>query len=200
MNEDTIIREMREGDDTYKTAQLTFETAPGLFRALFGRRKKAVLKIEALIKLGSNIFSHRNILAALNGGEISGVLIGYDTASVNKGAMNEDLKQRLSFFARLRFWMIIRFSRHIMDYSDIPGFYIQDLCVDPACRGKGIGRGLLEYCIARSREKGTGNVYLDVESKNETALNLYTSMGFETVRKINIKIAGITLYRMRRPV
>lgn len=200
MNEDIIIREMSISDDTNKTARLICETAPGLFIALFGGREKAVAKIEILVKLENNIFSYRNILIAEKGGNIRGILIGYDAASVNKEDMNKDIKTALPFFARLRFWAITRFSRHIMDYSDINGCYIQDLCVAPADRGKRIGYRLLDHYIAGSRKKGVKNIYLDVDSKNVTALNLYTAMKFEAVRKIKIKIAGITLYRMRRVV
>lgn len=200
VNEDIIISEMLEDGDMNRAAQLIFETAPELFIALFGRKEKAVPKIEALVKLENNIFSYKNILTAETGGNISGILVGYDVASVNKEDMNEDLKKELSFFARLRFWMIIRFSRHIMDFEGITGCYIQNLCVDPACRGKRIGYRLMEQYIAACGEKRIENVYLDVEAENEAAVNLYKKTGFEIFRTTNIKIAGVTLFRMRRVI
>lgn len=198
MNDDIVIREMLKEGDTDKAAQLIYETVPGLFRALFGKRK-AVSKIEALLRLENNIFSYKNILTAEKGGGICGIILGYDVASVNKGDMKKDFRNALSFFAWPRFWAIMRFSRHIMDFKGISGCYIQNLCVDPACRGKRIGYRLLERYIAASREKGAENIYLDVESTNEAAVKLYKAMKFEIVRKTEIKVAGVTLYRMRHP-
>lgn len=200
MNGEIKIVELFKDGDTNRAARLIFETAPDLFHALFGRKEKAVPKIEALVKLENNIFSYRNILTAETGGNIGGILVGYDVASVNKEDMNNDLKKALSLFARLRSWMIMRFSRHIMDFEGITGCYIQNLCVDPVHRGKRIGFKLLERYIAACGEKGVENVYLDVESENENALNLYKKAGFEIFRTTNIKIAGVTLYRMRRAV
>ncbi len=149
------------------------------------------------MKLKNNLFSYKNILIAVKGKDIKGILIGYDIADVNKREMNKDLANALSFFARLRFWIIISCSRHIMDFQGINGYYIQNLCVDPASRGKGIGRKLLDYYIAVSKN-GAQNVYLDVEANNEGAVKLYRAMDFEIFRTTDIKIAGVTLYRMRR--
>ncbi len=200
MKEDIVIKQMQKSDDARQAAQLVYGTAPDLFRALLGRREKAVSKIVMLLPLEDNIFSYRNLLIAVKGRDIKGILIGYNVESVCKEKMKKDLKQTLSLFARLRFWMIIHFSRHIMDFEGIDGGYIQNLCVGPACRGEGIGRRLLEHYIAGCGREGIKDVYLDVEGDNETAVNLYKKTGFEIFRTTNIKIAGVTLYRMRRIV
>jgi len=59
---------------------------------------------------------------------------------------------------------------------------ISDVFVEENCRGKGIGRKIVERCIASSRMKGFKNIYLTVVEDNYPAVRLYTSMGFVTER------------------
>ncbi len=50
--------------------------------------------------------------------------------------------------------------------------------VDPALRGRGIGRDVLRRTCHRLRAAGVAQVHLEVEVDNEHALGLYTSLGF----------------------
>jgi ribosomal protein S18 acetylase RimI-like enzyme len=56
---------------------------------------------------------------------------------------------------------------------------IRMLGVDPAGRGHGIGRALVEACIERSREAGKRIVTLRTTERMKTAQALYDSMHFE---------------------
>lgn len=56
---------------------------------------------------------------------------------------------------------------------------IYGLGVLPEYRGKGYGRGILARAIEKLQESGSEEVMLQVEAKNENALNLYKSCGFE---------------------
>jgi ribosomal protein S18 acetylase RimI-like enzyme len=49
----------------------------------------------------------------------------------------------------------------------------------PAFRGQGLGRRLLESCLALARQAGITRVELEVRSNNEQALHLYRRLGFE---------------------
>ncbi|MCJ7451250.1 MAG: GNAT family N-acetyltransferase [Steroidobacteraceae bacterium] len=51
--------------------------------------------------------------------------------------------------------------------------YLEDLFVDPACRGRGIARGLIEAVARRAREEGAGRLYWLTHQHNETARMLY---------------------------
>lgn len=55
---------------------------------------------------------------------------------------------------------------------------IEDVVVDPSCRGKGMGRALVESLIRRAR--GQGITYLSLTSNPERveAIALYQSLGF----------------------
>ncbi|OEV01715.1 GNAT family N-acetyltransferase [Streptomyces oceani] len=55
---------------------------------------------------------------------------------------------------------------------------IQGLLVDPAVRGHGVGRALLEEACARAREEGALRMGLRVLGTNEPARRLYAAAGF----------------------
>ena len=55
--------------------------------------------------------------------------------------------------------------------------YIDDLCVDENCRGKGIGTALYNSAIALAKELGCYNLTLNVWSCNPTALAFYQKQG-----------------------
>lgn len=51
--------------------------------------------------------------------------------------------------------------------------YLEDLYVDPAARGTGVGRRLIETLIARGRERGWRRLYWHTEADNSVARALY---------------------------
>jgi ribosomal protein S18 acetylase RimI-like enzyme len=55
---------------------------------------------------------------------------------------------------------------------------IDDLVVDEAWRGQGIGRRLMELAEAHFRAEGLAALQLTVRADNQVALNLYRSLGF----------------------
>lgn len=52
------------------------------------------------------------------------------------------------------------------------------LAVDPAARGAGIGRRLVERCLAQARTEGIRTVTLISSTRLQAALRLYESCGF----------------------
>jgi ribosomal protein S18 acetylase RimI-like enzyme len=56
---------------------------------------------------------------------------------------------------------------------------IRMLGVDPAARGLGVGRALVEACLERSREAGKRVVTLRTTDRMKVAQSLYASMRFE---------------------
>lgn len=59
-------------------------------------------------------------------------------------------------------------------------FYVDDLCVDEAARGKGIGRKLMEYARDYAAAQGCHNLTLHVWEGNPGAQAFYKSMGMKT--------------------
>ncbi|HEX6575475.1 MAG TPA: ribosomal protein S18-alanine N-acetyltransferase [Gemmatimonadaceae bacterium] len=60
---------------------------------------------------------------------------------------------------------------------------ILNLAVRPAQRGHGIGARLLDTAIAKVKELGAEQVYLEVRESNEPAKVLYKSRGFDEVSR-----------------
>jgi ribosomal protein S18 acetylase RimI-like enzyme len=61
---------------------------------------------------------------------------------------------------------------------------LYSLAVDPAHRGKGLGRALLRTCIDVLAGQGIRDVYLEVDVDNAAAIALYESEGFRRTRRL----------------
>ena len=62
--------------------------------------------------------------------------------------------------------------------------HILNVAVDPACRGAGVGRLLVQRVLDDCRASGAAFVSLEVRVSNEPAISLYRNMGFvETGRR-----------------
>jgi GNAT superfamily N-acetyltransferase len=68
-----------------------------------------------------------------------------------------------------------------------PICYLQDLFTDPALRGKGVGKLLIEAVYERARRAGSTRVYWHTQDTNATARRLYDHVaahtGFVVYRK-----------------
>lgn len=58
-----------------------------------------------------------------------------------------------------------------------PGLYLEDLFVEPACRGRGIGRALLRHCAQLANARGCGRMEWTVLDWNESAKGFYQKLG-----------------------
>ncbi|MBQ7671207.1 MAG: GNAT family N-acetyltransferase [Clostridia bacterium] len=57
--------------------------------------------------------------------------------------------------------------------------YIDDLCVDGGCRGKGIGKALFDFAVGEAKRLGCGSVTLAVWEGNDGAYSFYKKMGMK---------------------
>lgn len=56
--------------------------------------------------------------------------------------------------------------------------HLLNLTVAPNWRRNGLGRDLLEHCLARACEHQANSLFLEVRTSNTAAINLYHSNGF----------------------
>ena len=63
--------------------------------------------------------------------------------------------------------------------ADFTELYIDDLCVDENCRGKGIGKVLYDAACRYAKQTGCRSVTLNVWSCNESALRFYEKLGMK---------------------
>jgi len=65
-----------------------------------------------------------------------------------------------------------------------PVGYIEGIYVEPACRGQGIGRVLMEHAQAWCRAQGCREMATDAELDDEAAQRFHRHMGFEETYRI----------------
>ena len=73
---------------------------------------------------------------------------------------------------------ILQKVEHANNLRDSLTLYIDDLCVDEACRGRHIGKSLCDYAMAYGRRRGCYDVTLNVWEGNDGGLAFYRKMGF----------------------
>lgn len=61
---------------------------------------------------------------------------------------------------------------------EMPWPEVRLLAVAPAARGQGIGAALMQECVRRARESGTGALSLHTTDLMQTAMRIYERMGF----------------------
>ena len=74
-------------------------------------------------------------------------------------------------------------SRH-----DVKTLYIDDLCVDEACRGQHIGSALYAYVVETARENGCYRITLNVWCLNEPAMRFYQKCGLSPLKVMMEKV------------
>ena len=71
---------------------------------------------------------------------------------------------------------LVRFRLSV--WTGKPEAYLQELYIAPAARRRGLGRRLLEACMAVSRERGATGMDISVDGSDAPAMVLYESAGF----------------------
>jgi ribosomal protein S18 acetylase RimI-like enzyme len=68
---------------------------------------------------------------------------------------------------------IVHFHVHASTWARAGYCYLEDLFVDPACRGLGAGRALIEAVYQAADDQGAERVYWHTENTNDRAQHLY---------------------------
>lgn len=92
-------------------------------------------------------------------------------------AFNTQTPNRQLMIAKLRDGLVGTFT--LVD--DGEKLWVTGLAVHENSRGKGVATYLLNWCKNEANRVGKASVYLDVETDNEKALNIYEKAGFTTV-------------------
>ena len=92
---------------------------------------------------------------------------------------------------------VVAFALFFTNFSTFlarPGLYLEDLFVEPAERGRGIGQGLLEHLARLAATRGCGRFEWSVLDWNEGAIRFYQRMGATVMPDWRIcRIAGPAL-------
>jgi hypothetical protein len=97
---------------------------------------------------------------------------------------------------------VVAFALFFTNFSTFlakPGLYLEDLYVQPAHRGRGLGRALLEHLGALAVERGCGRFEWSVLDWNEHAIRFYKGMGATVMPDWRIcRVTGEALERFAR--
>ncbi len=125
-----------------------------------------------LVAMDCSQYSYRNTLAAHVGGELAGILVGYDGGQLHQ--------LREAFISEALRSFGIDYSG-IEDETSDGEYYLDSLCVASHYRGHGIATQLLKAGIERGRQMGLPATGLLVDAGNPRAEQLYLRVGFEVV-------------------
>ena len=70
-------------------------------------------------------------------------------------------------------------------WRGVHGIYVEDLYVQPAHRGKGLGRALLRQLARECNQRGYARLEWAVLNWNEPAIGFYSSLGAEAARRMD---------------
>ena len=73
-----------------------------------------------------------------------------------------------------------------------PGIYLEDVYVQPAARGKGVGKALLREVARTARDRDCGRVEWSVLDWNKPSIDFYVSLGA-------VPMDEWTMYRLDEP-
>lgn len=91
------------------------------------------------------------------------------------------------------------FFTNFSTFLGLPGLYLEDLYVQPAHRGAGLGKALLRHLGALAVERGYGRFEWSVLDWNESAIGFYQRMGATLMPDWRIcRLSGPALQAYRR--
>lgn len=126
--------------------------------------------------------------------DLPGVLTLYAQPELDNGVVLEvkDAEQIFARFARYPDYALYvaeqgkrivgSFALLIMDnlgHLGAPSAIVEDVVVDPALHGHGIGQAMMHFAAAEAREKNCYKLVLSSNAKRETAHKFYEGLGFE---------------------
>lgn len=98
---------------------------------------------------------------------------------------------------------VVGFALFFTNFSTFlarPGLYLEDLYVQPAHRGAGIGRALLQHLGALALERDYGRFEWSVLDWNENAIRFYEKLGATVMPDWRIcRVTGEALARLGAP-
>jgi GNAT superfamily N-acetyltransferase len=73
------------------------------------------------------------------------------------------------------------FFHNFSTFEGCPGLYLEDLFVDPAARGRGAGRALLQRLAQTAAERGCARLEWSVLDWNAPAIRFYRTLGAKSM-------------------
>ncbi len=92
-----------------------------------------------------------------------------------------------SYLPNAAFWLAVDPSSRSIGFMGLTGSHIDSLFIDPAGRGAGVGRLMVEHA---GRLASASALSVDVNEQNEQAVGFYRHLGFEVTGRSEVDDAG----------
>ena len=185
--------------DVYKVAELVYDVDERTFANIFPSRAEGIEAIKERLLYDFSLdgeddnelyyvffddddVEEENIVGMFNGG---------------KGVTHSHYRYSLSLFKHLKFSHALGLAKvnfldsFVLVDVESDDFYICELAVLSAYRGKGYGKQALTQLIQMARDLDCKRVVLDADFRNDGAYRLYSSFGFKVFKKKCFKHFGI---------
>ena len=165
--------------DANKAAELIHIAIADIAEKLTGQTNKENIRetMANFFREENNRLSYQNMIVADLLGEVAGIVIIYPGEDASR--LDEPILKRLRKKRRNE----VIFLDKEADEGD---FYIDTVCVDDRCRGRGIGTMLLKEAEKAALQKGYSRLSLNVAQDNPVAKKLYESIGYKKDKVIKI--------------
>ena len=183
-------RRLNTEDDLSAVARLIYYTDDYIFPYLYREKLDVAQKVITNMIKRNTIYNYKNILVALDGERIVGIVVSQATP------ITIDLNEMCGCFVDAGVILDDRFAKVYNEYykllEDEPsGVYIANVCVDKLYRGMGIAQKMLGNVLKNA------TYYLETVKANEAAVRLYLNLGFEIMYEYP-GFTDVPCYRMMR--
>ena len=186
-----MCRQLNLYDDLEQVARLIYYTDDYIFPYLYRGKIDVAAKVISNMIRRNTIYNYKNILVALDGERIVGIVVSQKTP------ITMDLNVMCGCFVDAGVVVDDSFAKVYNEYyklleNEPEGVYIANVCVDKLYRGMGIAQRMLKTLLTQDE-----TYYLETVKANVGALALYQKLGFE----IQYEYGGFTdvpCYRMKR--
>jgi ribosomal protein S18 acetylase RimI-like enzyme len=89
----------------------------------------------------------------------------------------------------------LRFRHSV--WTSAPDCWLEDLYVEDAARGRGVGRALVVLAMERAGARGARRIELDTNEHNHGAIALYEALGFSASSKAHGELRGRDVFMGR---
>ena len=161
--------------DKAKVADLIFRTDPELNPLVFGEKGRKV--IEQLLTMDDNYFSYPNTRCAIYNDKLAGVVVGFpltEKERIDKSSGKAFMKTMGTTTVLKKIPFMLKLNKIVGGEMDEDGYYINQLIVDPAFQGKGLGTEIIKKLALEY-----GKLYLHVSTDNNGAVRFYKNNGFK---------------------
>lgn len=193
-------RKAKLEDNISAIAKYIYLTDPYIYPTICKspQEKEWIELITQCYQQDNNLFSRHNIYVALIDEEIIGICCIIPCGI--RLNFNEDLELYTKCFLHMAKVVDGYFAPLLEESAGLSGYNVVNLCIDENWRKKGIGRGLLQYCL---NDCECESVYLDVIADNSSAISVYKSLEFNIVKKYEGFSGGnepVMCYQMKRSI